>query len=247
MQRFLIGLRSYLFLALYAGFTTAFSLLAIPFVPFLPYKARLSTILIWNRFVLFLARWVCGIRYRVHGLENLPNTPYVAISKHQSAWETFILLLMLRPVSIVLKQELLSIPGFGWGLRMLKPIPIDRDSPRQAIRDVREKGLQRLTEEKMAVLVFPEGTRVAVGETGKYARSGASLAIDAGVPVVFISHNAGYFWPSTHALKYPGTIDLYISAPINTAGREAGDLTRQAQEWIEQHIVVPDPKPQHYR
>lgn len=246
MQRFFTQLRSYTFLALYAGFTTVFSLTAVLFVPFMPYKMRLPTILLWNRFVLFVARWVCGIRYRIHGLENLPNTPYVAIAKHQSAWETFILLVMLRPVSIILKKELLSIPGFGWGLRMLRPIPIDRENPRQAIRDVREKGLQRLKEEKMAVLVFPEGTRVAPGETGKYARSGASLAIDAGVPVVFISHNAGYFWPASHLLKYPGTVDLYISEAVSTEGRDAADLTRQAQEWIEQHVVVPDPKPTHF-
>lgn len=247
MRRLWLGLRSFIFYCLYAGFTTVFSLLAVSIVVLLPYNQRLAIILLWNRFVLASAKYVCGIHYRIHGLENLPKGAYVALSKHQSAWETFLLLLILKPVSIILKKELLKIPGFGWGLRMLKPIPIDRDNPRVALRQIRDLGLQRLKEDNMPVLVFPEGTRMAPGEAGRYARSGASLAIDAGVPLVFIAHNAGYFWPSSHMTKYPGTIDVYISEPVNTEGRSAAELTQMAEQWIETHVKAPQPAPLHFR
>lgn len=247
MRRLLLGLRSFVFYCLYAGFTTVFSLLAVCIVMLLPYRQRLAIILLWNRFVLAAAKYVCGIHYRIHGLENLPTGSYVALAKHQSAWETFLLLLVLRPVSIILKKELLNIPGFGWGLRMLKPIPIDRDNPRVALRQIQETGLQRLQQENMPVLVFPEGTRIAPGKTGRYARSGASLAVAANVPLVFIAHNAGYFWPSSHMMKYPGTIDLYISEPVSTEGRSAAELTKMAEAWIESHVNVPQPTPEHFR
>lgn len=235
MQQIWLAIRTVIFYGFYAGFTTIFSLMAVTFVPFLPYKWRVKIILLWNRSVLLAAKYVCGIHYRIHGLENIPKTPYVALAKHQSAWETFLLLLILRPVSIVLKQELLKIPGFGWGLRLLKPIAIDRDNPRAALKAIKTLGLKRLQEDKIPVLIFPEGTRTPPGQPGRYARSGAQLAIDAGVPVIFIAHNAGYFWPTTRLIKTPGTVDVFISEAIYDAS-DAVALNQQAEQWIEAHV-----------
>jgi len=239
--------RTGVFYLTYTGFTTLFSLMAITFVPLLPYKKRLTIILLWNKFVLLTAKLICGIDYRIHGLDNIPKGAYVVLAKHQSAWETFLLVLLLKPISIILKQELLKIPGFGWGLRLLKPIPIDRSNPRAALRSIRKIGLKRLQEEEIPILVFPEGTRTALGESGRYARSGAALAIEAQVPVIFIAHNAGYFWPTSHRLKYPGTIDVFISKAVDTQGREAAELTKEAETWIESHVLVPEHQPIHLK
>ncbi len=247
MRYLWLCLRTGVFYCIYTVFTTVFSLMAITFVPLLPYEKRLSIILLWNKFVLLAAKYICGVNYRIHGLENIPKQPYVAVAKHQSAWETFLLLILLKPISIILKQELLKIPGFGWGLRLLKPIAIDRSNPRAALRSIRKIGLQRLKEENLPILVFPEGTRTALGEAGRYARSGAALAIEAQVPIVFIAHNAGYFWPTSHNIKYPGTIDVFISEAIDSVGREAGELTQQAETWIEAHVLVPSPRPVHFK
>jgi 1-acyl-sn-glycerol-3-phosphate acyltransferase len=243
MYRLWLGFRSVIFYILYAGFTAFFSLLCVSFIYLLPYHQRVKVIVMWNRVIVLSLKLVCGVHYRVHGMENIPNQPYVALSKHQSAWETFYLVDHLQPVSTILKQELLKIPGFGWGLRLLKPIPIDRKNPREALKTIRRVGLQRLTEEKIPVLIFPEGTRTAVGGKGSYARSGAALAIEAGVPVVLIAHNAGYFWPTTHWIKSPGVIDVFVSEPIATDGLNATELTKQAELWIEAHVKVPNPLP----
>jgi 1-acyl-sn-glycerol-3-phosphate acyltransferase len=139
------------------------------------------------------------------------------------------------PVSIVLKKELLRIPFFGWGLASLRPVAIDRGNPIQALKDVKAKGIERLKEGNN-LLIFPEGTRMPFGTIGNYARSGADIAISAGVPVVAVAHNAGRFWPNKSFLKYPGTITVFISEPMTTLGKERKELTEEIKCWIEDRI-----------
>src|SRR5690606_33636498 len=134
------------------------------------------------------------IRVRVIGWQHVPAAPFVVLCNHQSPWETFYLQRRLRPVSTILKKELLKIPFFGWGLASVKPIAIDRDNPRAAIRAVMEQGQQRLAE-GLNVIVYPEGTRQPYGSVGNYARSGAALAAAAGVAILPVAHNAGRHWP----------------------------------------------------
>jgi 1-acyl-sn-glycerol-3-phosphate acyltransferase len=90
------------------------------------------------------------------------------------------------------------------------------------------------------VLIFPEGTRTQVGEVGNYARSGATLACKAGVPIVPIAHNGGRYWPSKKFIKYPGVIQMVIGAPIDTTGRDGKDLTEQVKNWIEGEVARMD-------
>jgi 1-acyl-sn-glycerol-3-phosphate acyltransferase len=139
-------------------------------------------------------------------------------------------------VSTILKKELLRIPFFGWGLASLRPIAIDRSSPIQALKDVKNKGIERIKEGNN-LLIFPEGTRTPLGQVGNYARSGADIAVTAGVPVVAVAHNAAECWPHKHFLKYPGTISVVISEPIETAGRDRKELTEEVKSWIEGEIA----------
>src|SRR5690606_19875607 len=122
----------------------------------------------------------CGVRVRIRGQENVPPGPYVILSNHQSTWETLYFIFHFMPACAILKQELLRIPFFGWGLRMLRPIAIDRGQPRQALKAVQTQGKDRLAE-GISVIVFPEGTRLDPGEERKYSSGGAELAIKAGV------------------------------------------------------------------
>lgn len=240
MMRLQRKIRASLFYLLCAVSTLIFSLPSA-IIWCLPIHQRFVYISWWTYLTLWLLKVLCGIDYRIHGRENLPgHGPFVVLAKHQSAWETFLLLMLLKPVSIILKQELLKIPAFGWGLATIKPIAIDRSNPKKAIRQIRETGLMRLRQNHMPVLIFPEGTRIAAGQTGKYARGGAALAMEAGVPVVFIAHNAGYFWPSGQMPQRPGTIDLYISKPVNSTDYDnPRTLTAEAQAWIEAHVFEP--------
>ncbi len=228
----MVWLRSLVFLLLQVLLTVVFALFGVLAAPF-PLKVRYRVITGWNRSVVWLARWICGIRYRIIGQEHLPHTPSIVMAKHQSAWETIALPVLLPPMAMVIKRELLRIPFFGWGMAQLAPIAIDRSAGRAALKQIVDQGRQRLTEEGMWVLIFPEGTRMAAGETGKYNIGGAWLATHAKVPVVPVAHNAGRLWPRNALLKRPGMITISIGPPIDATGMKPDALNEQVQQWIE--------------
>lgn len=228
-------LRSVVFLLLQTVLTVVFALLAILTFPFSIF-VRYRVITMWNRLIVWLARWVCGIRYQVIGWENLPAAPSIIMAKHQSAWETIALPILLPPMAIVLKRELLRIPFFGWGMAMLTPIAIDRAGGRAALKQITEQGKQRLAA-GLGVLIFPEGTRVAHGEVGKYGIGGAWLATHAHSLVVPVAHNAGQCWSKNAFLKKSGLITVSIGPAIDPKGMKPEALNQQVQLWIEQEMA----------
>lgn len=188
----------------------------------------------WGRLNLRLQRLICGLGYRVEGLENVPaDRPCIILAKHQSAWETIALRGILRhDQSWVLKQELLRIPLFGSALKAVKPIPIDRSAGRKAITRLVDLGSRYLAEGRV-VIVFPEGTRTAPGERGRYGIGGALLAERSGIDVVPIAHNAGVFWRRRGVNKYPGEVQVRIGPVIAVQGKRASEINRLVEAWIE--------------
>ena len=227
------AIRSALFYVGYVPLVGIFSVLGFTLGFALPHRARQNFITLGNALIVGWLHISCGIRLHVEGLENIPDTPFVALSNHQSAWETYYLQRLLRPVSTILKKELLRIPLFGWGLKMTKPIAIDRSNPRAALREILSQGKMRLMEGNN-VLIYPEGTRIKAGLTGNYGRSGAALALAAKVPLLPIAHNAGNYWPAHHFLKHPGTIRVVIGKPMSTENlsKDSKELTAEVKTWI---------------
>lgn len=215
-------------------------LVAVIIWPILPYSLRWRIVTLWNRFTLVWLRFCCGVKLNIVGEVDKSAYPCVVMSNHQSTWETMFLQYYFGPVSTILKKELLRIPFFGWGLASLRPIAIDRSNPIQALKDVKTKGLLRLKQGNN-LLVFPEGTRVPLGQKGNYARSGADIACSAGVPVIPIAHNGAECWPNKSLIKYPGTITVVIGAPINTEGRDRKELTESVKTWIEEQLAMLPP------
>lgn len=200
---------------------------------------RHRIVISWCHLIVGLARWVCGVKYRVTGREHLKHLtgPVVVMSKHQSTWETLYLQILFFPASTILKKSLLDIPFFGWGLRGSRPIGIDRDNPRDAIRQVKAGGVQGI-HDGLNVVIFPEGTRMEQGQRGKYARSGAEIAVTSGAPVVPIAMNAGVYWPNKTFTKYPGTIEFVIGEPIATEGKTSREVTVEVEQWIESQMAL---------
>jgi 1-acyl-sn-glycerol-3-phosphate acyltransferase len=225
-------LRSSVFALALAVITPPYALLALATFP-LPRMARYCIISGWSRLVVFLAKTVLGISWRVEGRENLPERPSVILSKHQSAWETLAFQQIFPPQVHVLKRELLWIPFFGWGLALMSPIAIDRSRGVAALRSIARRGRERL-EQGFWVVVFPEGTRVAPGERRDYQLGGAWLAAASGAPIVPVAHNAGLVWPRNAFLKRPGTVTVRIGPPIDTADRDPKAVNAMAETWIEE-------------
>ena len=214
-----------------------FSFAGLAMWPFAKIRARSYVITLWNQFVIWWAKLICGIDYEIIGTENIPTRPSVILSNHQSAWETLILQYLFQPASTVLKKELLNIPVFGWGLRAMEPIAIDRSNPREALRAVKKDGIARLNAGNH-VLIFPEGTRKAPGQLGAFARSGADIACDGGYDIIPVAHNAGVCWPAKKWLKRPGKVTLIIGAPIKSEGQNSKLITEQARQWIEAQLTL---------
>ena len=227
----MIALRSALFAAALLVFTPPFAVLAVLTFP-LSRMARYRVISGWARVMLRAAKVLCGLDYRVEGLEHLPAQPSIILSKHQSAWETLAFQAIFPPQVHVLKRELLWIPFFGWGLAMMSPIAIDRAKGRAALKQLARLGRERIAQ-GFWVVIFPEGTRVAPGCKGKYQPGGAWLAVQTDAPVVPVAHNAGLFWPKNAFLKQPGTITLRIGPSIPSAGRKPAEVGLDAERWIE--------------
>jgi 1-acyl-sn-glycerol-3-phosphate acyltransferase len=225
------ALRSALFALALVVVTPPYALVALATFA-LPRMARYRIISGWSRLVVRLARALCGIRWTVEGREHLPAQPAVILSKHQSAWETLAFQEIFPPQVLVLKRELLWIPFFGWGLALMSPIAIDRAKGRAALRDIARRGKERLAQ-GFWVVMFPEGTRVRVGEARPYQQGGAWLAAQCGVPVVPVAHNAGRLWARNAFLKRPGTVTVRIGPPIGTQGRQARQINAEVQAWIE--------------
>ena len=124
------------------------------------------------------------------------------------------------------------MPFFGWALRMMNAIAIDRSNPREALRQTLDKGLQRLSS-GYSLLIFPEGTRIPHGQKGNYARSGAQIAIKGNAPVLPIAHNAGAVWPGKSFLIKPGTVTLVVGDLIESEGKNSKELMAEVEAWIE--------------
>jgi len=227
----MIFLRSLLFM-LAMMITTPLIVLALLGVFWLPSRQRRLFVMPWVRLVMWLIRHLLGIEHRVLGAENIPATPCVILCKHQSAWETFALQVIFPLTSFVYKRELHWLPFFGWGLKLMPFVGIDRGSGKEALKQVAERGKQRLAE-GYNVVIFPEGTRVAPGEQRKFKIGGAWLAIKAGAPVLPVALNSGECWRRQAFLKTPGLITVSIGPAIDPAGKKLEAVNSAAEQWID--------------
>lgn len=221
-------LRAILFYFGYAAATVVWGTIGTLFGWLIPYRARFQFVIgLWTRFCLWWLRMTCGIRHRVHGLENLPDRPCIVLCRHESTWETLFLQTLFAPQATLIKKELLQIPFFGWAFRSLRPIAIDRSEPRAALKQLIREGRQRL-DNGIWVVLFPEGTRLPPGQLGRFQPGGAALAAATGAPVLLVGHNAGRCWPAHALVKHPGEIQVMISEPLETAGKTTKEVQQEA-------------------
>ena len=228
-------IRSIVFALLAVLITPPYALLAIA-IFFLPPMTRYRIISTWSVLMLWLARVVCGVRWKVSGLDRLPKQPAIILSKHQSAWETLAFQAIFPPQVWVLKRSLLWVPFVGWGIGMLSPIAIDRGQRIRALKQTLEQGRARLAQ-GFWVVIFPEGSRVDPGTRGTWQVGGAWLATHTGAPVVPIAVNSGELWPRNGFTKHPGTIEIMVLDPIDPTGMKPATLNQLVEQRVEDAML----------
>jgi len=227
---FLLGLRSVVFFVFQVATLLIFAPLVLLSFPF-PFKVRYAISSAWAKLVIKALKVICNLDFNVVGTENIKGNGII-FCKHQSAWETFALQVIFPEQTWVLKRELLWIPFFGWDLSLIQPIAIDRSKKSKSFRQIVKQGTERLKSGRW-VVIFPEGTRTAPGEKGKYMVGGALLAQKSGYPVIPVAHNAGEFWRRKAFIKYPGTIQVRVGKMIDSQSISARELNQAAEDWIE--------------
>jgi 1-acyl-sn-glycerol-3-phosphate acyltransferase len=226
--------RSLLFnLFLYTSviFISIFILVLFPFIS----TARLQRFSsIWIHFILNSLKFLCGVTWRIEGLNNLPNKACILVSNHQGAWESFFLQTLYHPSSSIIKKELLYIPLFGWALACLKPIYIKRSNKLASLKKVIKDGSDKL-KGGISIILFPEGTRAMPRKGLKpFSSSCGLLSIKNNVPIIPICHNSGLYWKNKRFNKEKGEITMRIGPPLY--GKDAKILTNDAYEWINKNF-----------
>ena len=201
----------------------------------------------WLRMMIASAHWIGSIKVHVEGSENIPaadsSERIILCPKHQSTWETFALpSIMPRHLAFVFKKELLLIPVFGWALGRLDMVHIDRKKRSQAWNKVAEQG-RELMDQGVWVIMFPEGTRVDRYEKGNYKTGASRLAVATEASIVPIAVTSGRCWPRRSFKLIPGDIYVSIGAPISAVDRQADELMREVESWIEAEMQRLDPPP----
>ncbi len=194
---------------------------------------RFRTLLLkgWVAFTLWTLKIFCGLDYEVEGLENIPDHGFIIMCKHSSTWETIVLQQFFGPMVWVVKRELTWIPFFGWALKSIDAIALNRGTGRKAINQLVTESKLRMDEGRILVM-FPEGTRVLPMQYKPFKIGGAIVSQQTGYMVLPIAHNAGEFWPRHSWIKWPGTIRIVIGEPIHPQGKTPEQIIGEVEKWI---------------
>lgn len=230
MDRPVILLRNLVF-ALLFGIASVVIVGSAPISALFGQRAMIRHATAWTRVHHHLVRWVLGIRVAVEG--ERPATPVLYAAKHQAMWETLELQMRLDGAAMVLKRELANIPVWGWAALRYGAIPVDREASAGALRQM-IKDARRARLDGRSVLIFPEGTRVAPGETPPLKPGFAGLYGALDLPCVPIATDSGRCWPRK-GLKRPGVITLRYgeAVPAGLPRREAEALIHRGINALE--------------
>lgn len=223
--------RSILYGLWYYGVTVALAILYIPLLA-LPRRALLAGLHVWAKLLIWGMRVIGGVRLEVRGLERLPkDVPVLLAAKHQSMFDVVPAFAYMPDPLFVMKRELIRIPVFGWHNRKHGTIVVDRQGQAQAMRKMIADARDRFREPRQ-LLIFPEGTRRALGAEPDYKPGVAGLYRDLDCPCVPVATNTGAHISSSGIARSPGTVVYEVLEPI-PAGLKRADFMRILQERIE--------------
>jgi len=166
---------------------------------------------IWVRMHRWCARYLVGIVTRVEG--EVPSGPVLIAAKHQAMYETMEVVVLLHEPAVIMKRELSDIPLWGWVARRYGIIPVDRDGGARALRAMMTAAGAAIAEGR-PLIIFPEGTRVPLGERPPLQPGFAGLYRMLKLPVVPLALDSGHFWPRHGFVKRPGAVTFRFGAAI---------------------------------
>ena len=208
----MLAIRSALFNILFIGWTI-FLLSTLWLLMPIPKQNFRKAVALWPHGSFPLMRYLLGLTFEQRGLENIPNEPVIYASKHQSAWDTMYFLWHHKDNAYVMKGELNRIPFWKWYMDKCQHVVVDRRGGTSAMREM-ISNTKSILADKRSVIIFPEGTRVAPGETRRYHPGIAALYSQTKATVIPVALNSGYFWGRRHFIKKPGVLTIQFLPPV---------------------------------
>ena len=226
----MILLRSFAFQLVFWLWTAFLGLAALPLL-LLPRRMVMAFGTFWSKGTLALLRLVAGLDFELRGSENLPAGAVIVAMKHQSAWDTFAAPVLFRDPAVVIKRELGWLPFYGWYALKAGSIPVDRGGGASAVKRM-IRAAERVKAAGRPILIFPEGTRAAVGEKRPYLPGVAALYQFLGLPLVPVAVNSGLFWKRRSLIRRPGKVLVEI-LPAIPPGLDRHQVIAMLQSRIE--------------
>lgn len=180
---------------------------------------------------LWLAEKICGQTYELRGQENIIMQHMMIAAKHQSAFEIIVLLHHFPDGRFILKKELLWIPIFGQYLWRMGMVPIKRSKRSKLLDDI-VRAAKVLAHQRRPIIIFPEGTRVKAGETGKYQPGVGVIYDQLKLPILPVAVNTGIYWPKKRTEKRAGKAVIEF-LPVIEPGLGLRDCMEQLKSEVE--------------
>ena len=198
-------------------FFTGIIVISLLFIPsfFLPQKVSLYGGKLMGYWTGFCLNFFLSTKIIIKGKENIIlNQKFFIASSHQSMFETFYLQTLFNSPIFILKKELLLIPLFGWYLKKIGSISINRNKISKDNLDFYENIFQAVSNSNRPIIIFPQGTRVLPNERPPFKKGASRIYEQLNVTCQPVAINSGYVWPKKGEKKSNRTITISILKPI---------------------------------
>ena len=193
-------------------------IISIIFLPalLLPRKITLLGGKLMGYWAGFCLRVFLSVKIFVKGKENiLTDQKFFIAASHQSMFETFYLQTVFNSPVFVLKKELLRIPIFGWYLKKIGSISINRNKVSRDNLGFFEDILRTLNNSDRPLIIFPQGTRVLPEERPSFKKGVTRIYQELNIACQPVAINSGYVWPKKGQKTSHKTITISILTPIS--------------------------------
>tara|TARA_B100001121_G_C18673329_1_gene615013 strand:- start:765 stop:1466 length:702 start_codon:yes stop_codon:yes gene_type:complete len=207
-------------------------IICIIFIPalILPQKIDLFGGRVLGYWIKFCLSVFLSVDIKIKGSENIPkNQNFFIASLHQSLFETFFLQAVFNAPVFILKKELLRIPVFGWHLKKIGSISIDRDKVSRENIGFYDKIKSVTNKTKRPVLIFPQATRTSIGDKVPFKKGVSKIYKELNFLCLPVALNSGNVWPKSGKLNSHRTITISILNSI-PPGLNAMEFQLKIQE-----------------
>ena len=183
----------------------------------------------WTGFCLKL---IMSTKIEIKGSDNLiTNKKYFVVSSHQSIFETFFLQTIFDNSVFILKKELTKIPLFGWYLKKMGCISIDRNRISKDNLNFSEQVKKILQDDRRTLIIFPQGTRKSFDDRSRFKKGFSRIYNDLKISCLPVAINSGKVWPRNGRVKPNQTIIISILNLFST-GLEKNELASKVEKSI---------------